>query len=153
MDVDQSEIITSSSSAVVLGSAGTAFQGDFSVEGGLLKDDFDVLVKTGLAYVVKWLRRDWIPIMSRALGPMGSVDKGAGVDFVQNISPALRDEFFHFAQLLQCLEVSLLQLAHLETVSQESFLSLQNLLIHLRDFDGDQIAIADADHGGTEVFS
>jgi hypothetical protein len=120
-------------SGEVFGFASRTVQGDLAPNIVLLKDDFDILVKAGLAHVVHWLRRDWIPIMTEAFGEIGAVDKGASRNFVERITPAIRDEFFHCAQLLQCLEVALLQLAHLETVSQESFLSLQNLLIHLRD--------------------
>lgn len=123
-----------------------------SVEPSLLKNDFDVLVKAGLAYVVQWLRKDWIPIMTEAFGGIGSVGEGPGLNLGERITPAIRDEFLHCAQLLQGLEVALLQLAHLETVSKESFLSLQNLLVHLRDRAGDDIPIADTDHGGSNIF-
>ena len=130
----------------VLGLAVRAIQSDLAPGVNTLKDDFDVLVKTGLAYVVHWLRRDWIPVMTEALGGMGSVNKGASGELMQRITPTIRDEFFHCAQLLQCLEVTLLQLAHLETVREESFLSLQNLLVHLRDRAGNDIAVADPEH-------
>jgi len=136
----------------VFGFASRTVQGDLAPNIVLLKDDFDILVKAGLAHVVHWLRRDWIPIMTEAFGEIGAVNKGASRDFVERVTPAIRDEFFHCAQLLQCLEVALLQLAHLETVSQESFLSLQNLLIHLRDRARDDVAITNADHGHAEIF-
>lgn len=136
----------------VLSLASGAVQGDLSPSINALKDDFDVLVKAGLAYVVHWLRRDWIPIVTQTLGEMGSVDEGASGELMQRITPAIRDEFFHCAQLLQCLEVTLLQLAHLKTVREESFLSLQNLLVHLRDRAGDDITITNTDHRSTEFF-
>jgi len=136
---------------VVLGSAVNALQSNGTVKFGPLKDDFDVLVKAGLAHIVGWLRHRWIPIITDCFGDLGSINKESIRDFEKRITPTLRDEFLHHAQLLQCLEVTLLQLAHLETVSEESFLSLQNLLIHLRNFDGNQVAIPNADHRRTEI--
>ena len=136
----------------VLGLAPGAVQGDPSIKHVPLKDDFDILVKTGLAYVVRWLRQSLVPFVAE-LGSIDSVNEGSKSEFDKRMTPAVRDEFLHCAQLLQGLEVALLQLAHLETVSEESFLSLQNLLIHLRNFKGYHIAVADADHRGTDILS
>jgi len=136
----------------VLSFASRTVEGDLPPNVVPLKDDFDILVKAGLAYVVGWLRQSMIPFAA-GLRSVNLVDEGSGRDLDQRVTPSVRDEFLHCAQLLQCLEVALLQLTHLEAVSEQSFLSLQNLLVHLRDFKGNHIVVPDADHRCANIFS
>ena len=111
-----------------------------------MKDDLDATIKASLAYVVRWLRRDWIPVMSNTLSGLGAVDENTFRYFKQRVTPALCDEFFHCADLLASLEISLLQLPEISTVDEQGILSFKKLLVDLRNRTGNLIEVADANH-------
>jgi hypothetical protein len=130
----------------VLGLATGAAEFDCPVESGALKDHLDATIKAALAHVVLWLRRDWVPVMTDTLNGLGTVDERTFRYLEQRVTPALCDEFLYCTQLLAQLEVLLLQLTHVSVVSEQSILSLEKLLIHLRNRSGDHIEVSDANH-------
>ena len=126
---------------------------DKAVERAALKDDLDAAVKASLAYVMRWLRRDWIPVMGNVLNGVGAVDENTFRYFKQRVTPSLCDEFFHCADLLASLEISLLQLPEIGTVDEQGVLSLKKLLVDLRNRTGDLVEVTDANHCLAELFS
>jgi hypothetical protein len=130
----------------VLGLTVGAIQTCRTVEHMALKDDLDATIKASLAYVMCWLRRDWIPVMRNLLSGLSAVDEDTFRYFKQRVTPALCDEFFHCTDLLASLEISLLQLSEISTVDEQGILSLKQLLVDLRNRAGDLVEVTDANH-------
>lgn len=125
--------------------AGRAVIGGDSVHGaGSLEDSFDALVEAVLTNVVHRLRASWLAGPALLWGDVHPVSKFARSDLDKRIATLLVQGFARYSQLLAGLEVLLRDRKQFGVVSEESLLSLEQLLVDARHLDGDQRLISEA---------
>jgi hypothetical protein len=126
---------------------GALFPAQTNVSTGESKNGFSPLVEAGLTDVVRRLRTAWLigpaqlwdEVYPICKVPLGDLDKRVAVE--------LRDGFLQFSQLLAGFEILRLELEHGGVVREQSVLGLEQLFVQGRHTFGDEVEVADPDHG------
>lgn len=126
---------------------------DRAIPGVSLEHRLDPLIEARLADVVRRLRATWINHISGFWGDIHPIHKDAVSNIDQRVATALRQGFFQFSQLLCGLELLLLQSKQLGVVTEQSVLSLEQLLVELGNNRCHLVEVSNADRGLPEVFS
>jgi hypothetical protein len=116
-------------------------------ESGFPQNRLDPLVEARLTEVVHGLRKAWIAHMAGFWSDIHPIDKVARSDFEKRIATTLSDGFFQFSQFLCGFEVLTLQLRELGIVSEQTVLSLEQLLVDLAHRNSDLVEISKSHRG------
>lgn len=99
-------------------------------------------IEARLADEVLGLRAAWIDSIGGCWPGICSIGEAAGDEFEQRVAALLRKGFFSFGQLLCGLEVLLLKRQQLGVVTEQTFLGVEELCVHLANLSRHSVEVA-----------
>ena len=116
-----------------------------------LQHRLDPLLEARLTNVVHRLRAAWLADVAKLWGDIHPIYEDAVGDFDQRVSLTLRDGFFYFSQFLAGFEVLVLEIQQHRVMREQTLLSLEKLLIDLRNSNGNLVEISKIYHSLGEL--